>query len=526
MVKASRAKRSGCNVACVQSAYFRSRLEPPNPVSSDPLLQISHLVKDFPGVRALDDVNLELQRGEVLALIGENGAGKSTLINSLGGAIHCDAGEIRIDGNVVELSTPIAARQAGVGIIYQEFNLVPFLTARENIYLGQARQRRGIIDTAAERAGARSLFQRIGMQIDPDAVVSKLSIAEQQAVEIAKALITQVKILVMDEPSATLTPQEVERLFAIVRDLKRQNIGIIYVSHRLDEVLQIADRVFVLRDGKHVGTRRVTDVSRRDLIEMMVGRAIEDEFPKHHHAAGQVRLRVDNLCWGDRVQNVSFVVRAGEVVGLTGLVGAGRTEVAHLISGAEIPDRGAVELDGTALDLKSPRDAIRAGICLLTEDRKGQGLILAHSIQENFGLPNLGSFSQAGWLNYRAESDALSRFVTDLQIKIVSHDRSAGTLSGGNQQKLVMAKWLQRNCAVLLIDEPTRGIDVGAKYEIYLLINQLAAEGKAIVMISSEMSEILGMSDRILVMRQGRIAGEIPVAGETTQQQLMELAAH
>lgn len=490
------------------------------------LLQMRDIEKTFPGVRALGGVDLELRHGEVLALIGENGAGKSTLIKVLGGAHQPNRGSVEIEGQKADLSSPNASQATGVGIIYQEFNLVPHLSARENIFLGRAKSRHGIIDHHAEWTAAEVLFNKLGMAINPDTPVIRLSIAEQQAVEIAKALATDVKILVMDEPSATLTPQEVEKLFAIIRELQSQGIGIIYISHRLDEILEIADRVMVLRDGEHVGTRTIDEIDRRQMIELMVGRTIENEFPKHHHPIGNVRLAVKGLSRGRRVRDVSFEVHAGEVLGITGLVGAGRTEVARLIFGADDPEAGTVYLDGKQLNLESPRDGIRAGIGLLSEDRKGEGLVLGHSVRDNFGLPNLARFSSQGVMRQTAEAEAFESFVQSLQIKIASHEQLAGTLSGGNQQKVVLAKWLQRDCDVILIDEPTRGIDVGAKYEIYLLINELAAAGKAIVMISSELPEILGMSDRILVMRQGCISGEIADVSAATQEQIMELAAH
>ena len=494
----------------------------PNPL----LLQVRGLVKSFPGVQALRGVDLELRRGEVLALLGENGAGKSTLLKTLGGAHRPDAGEIRIEGQEADLSTPSAARRSGVGIIYQEFNLVPFLNVRENLYLGRPRGGSVLIDVGAERAGARALLGKLGVDIDPDIPVRRLSIAEQQIVEIAKALVTQVRILVMDEPTAALSPEEVERLFAIIRDLTAQGVGVIYVSHRLDEVFRIADRVTVLRDGEHVATRPTKELTRKDLIELMVGRSIENEFPPRQPSRGALVLEVEGLSRGDRVRDVSFKVHAGEVLGLTGLVGAGRTELVRLLFGADRADAGRVRLDGRPLDLRGPLDAIRASVCLLTEDRKSQGLSLRHGVRENFGLPNLDRFSRWGVIDGRRETSALQGFVDRMRIRLSGLEQTAGTLSGGNQQKVVLAKWLERDCRVLLIDEPTRGIDVGARYEIYALIRELASRGKAVVMVSSEMTEILGMSDRILVMREGRISVEFEDVAGTTQRQIMEAAAH
>ncbi len=491
----------------------------------NPLLRMTHIAKSFPGIQALQDVSVELFPGEVLALIGENGAGKSTLIKTLGGAIQPDRGEIEIDGSPIRITSPVESQQQGIGIIYQEFNLLPFLTVRENLFLGRAKQSLGVVNARKERIATQELFDRLGADIHPDALVSALSIAEQQLVEIAKALVTDVKIVVMDEPTATLTPREVEQLQDVVRELTSQGIGVIYISHRLNEVLELADRVVVLRDGKVVGEKDIALTNRRQLIEWMVGRKIEDEFPKQHQTLGPTRLSVEGLTWSDKVIDVNFSVRSGEILGITGLMGAGRTELAQLIAGAEIPDAGQLRLEGQLITLRSPRQAIRAGICLLTEDRKNQGLITNHTIQQNFSLPNLDHLSRLGLMNQAMERKSLGNYANSLQIKMVSGAQLAGQLSGGNQQKLVLAKWLQLKCGLMIVDEPTRGIDVGAKYEIYQLMNELVAGGMAIIMISSELPEVLGMADRILVMRQGRIAGEIQSPQSATQQEIMELAA-
>jgi ABC-type sugar transport system ATPase subunit len=480
--------------------------------------------KTFPGVCALRGVDLTLHAGEVLALLGENGAGKSTLIKALSGAELPDAGSICIDGRKVPIHSPVDAQRAGVAVIYQEFNLVPAMRVRENIFLGRERTTAGFLRRRREHARATRLFERIGVRVDPEAVCRHLSVAHQQVVEIAKALSLDARILVMDEPSATLTPQEVERLFAVIRDLKRQGIAVIYITHRLDEIFQIADRVMVLRDGEHIDTRPIGQVDRASLIEMMVGRKLENEFPKARIALGAPRLVVSGLRSGRKVRDVSFCVRRGEVLALTGLVGAGRTETARLIFGADRVDAGTVELDGRMLRIRNPRDAIRSGICLLTEDRKSQGLVAGRSVRENFGLPNLPRLSRLGFVRQRREREALARYVEALRIAIPHQEQVARNLSGGNQQKLVLAKWLERNCEAIIFDEPTRGIDVGAKYEICLLINRLAAQGKAILMISSELPEVLGMSDRILVMHDGRITGEITDVQNATQEQIMDLA--
>ncbi len=482
------------------------------------------IAKGFPGVRALDGVDLDLYSGEVLALLGENGAGKSTLIKVIGGAHLPDEGTIEIDGRIARIETPQDSLRAGIGMIYQEFNLVHGLTARENIFLGQEPSRFGFVPRSEEREKALKLFERIGVEIDPEKPCGELSVAEQQVVEIAKALSQNARIIVMDEPTAALTPREVEGLLRVVRELKSQGIGIIYISHRLDEIDAIADRVTILRDGAHVATRVKSELDRERMIALMVGRSLEKEFPSRESVAGEVRLSVRNLSRGSWVRDVSFDLRAGEIVGLTGLVGAGRTETARLIFGADRMDSGSIELDGKRLSIAGPRDAIRNGICLLTEDRKGQGLVLGQTVQENFGLPNLGDFSGSLLISSSREREAFSGFVDKMRIKISGHSQVAGTLSGGNQQKVVLAKWLQRNAEVIIFDEPTRGIDVGAKFEIYQLIHGLAEEGKAILMISSELPEILGMSDRIIVMNEGRVTGEIEDCTGVSQEDVMKLA--
>ncbi len=490
-----------------------------------PLLEMRGIAKAFPGVQALKNVDLTLNEGEVLALLGENGAGKSTLIKVLSGAHRPDSGTICVKGESVEIRRPMDAERHGIAVIYQEFNLIPALSVVDNVCLGNERRSRGLfIDRAAQVAMVEALLERIGVELDPHALVSTLTVAQQQVVEIVKALSREASILVMDEPSAALSHKEVDRMFAVVDELTSQGMGVIYISHRLEEIDRLADRVSILRDGEHVATEAAKTLERDRLIELMVGRKLENEFPARDTAIGEVRLAVRDLKRNEALDPVSFDVCRGEVLGLTGLVGAGRTELARAIFGADPRVGGEIQLDGKSLKLRSPREAIAAGICLLTEDRKAQGLVLGLSVRENFGLPNLDQFSRGGLINRAQESTAFDQYVDRFSIKIPHAEQGAGLLSGGNQQKVVLAKWLFRNAEVLIFDEPTRGIDVGAKYEIYQLINQLAGEGKAVIVISSELPEVIGMCDRILVMREGAIRGELTDIEGVSQEEILRIA--
>lgn len=488
------------------------------------LLHLNGIDKRFPGVHALKSVDFELRSGECVALLGENGAGKSTLIKVMGGAHQADSGTLSVDGVLQHWDKPTDSLNAGVAIIYQEFNLVPGLSAAENVFLGIEPADFGWVRKSEEKAKVEEVFKRIGAEIKPDALCDSLTVAEKQLVEIAKALVRDARILVMDEPSAALTKKEVEQLYILIDDLKEKGIGVVYVSHRLEEIERVSDRAIIMRDGERVGQLSRDELDRSKIIEMMVGRKLENEFPQVNRTPGAVRLKAKNLNRGRKVRNVSLAVKAGEILALTGLVGAGRTETVRLISGADRCDSGEVELDGKKLKLATPADAIEAGICLLSEDRKDQGLILGQSIKENFGLPNLKKFSSKGWLDSQAEAESFSEYIKKLQIKVSGHRQLASQLSGGNQQKVVLSKWLERNAEILIFDEPTRGIDVGAKFEIYQWMNQLASEGKGIIMISSELPEVLGMSDRILVMKEGELMGELCNSPEVTQETLMNLA--
>ena len=487
-------------------------------------LRLRDIDKHFPGVHALKEVNFELNKGECVALLGENGAGKSTLIKVLGGAHRPDSGEIWLGGKEMFFEKPTDSLAAGIAIIYQEFNLVPGLSVVENIFLGIEPHDYGWVRREDENRTAKGVLQRIGATIGIRKRCDELTVAEKQMVEIAKALIRNAQILVMDEPSAALTNQEVAKLYELVEDLKAQGIGIVYVSHRLEEVERLADRAVVMRDGARVGELDRGELDRKKIIEMMVGRSMDAEFPIEERVVGEVRLRAKNLSCGQKVKEISLEVHAGEILALTGLVGSGRTETVRLLFGADQRDSGIIELDGKELKIENPRDAIDAGICLLTEDRKEQGLVLGLSVKDNFGLPNLKEYSQNGVINQTKELESFNEYVESILIKVSGPTQLAGQLSGGNQQKIVLAKWLEKNAEVLIFDEPTRGIDVGAKYEIYQWMNRLSKQGKGLIMISSELPEVLGMSDRIMVLKEGELMGEVSNGPEITQEKLMAMA--
>ncbi len=497
----------------------------PSSPSVPPLLEMRGIVKTFPGVRALDGVDLKLHAGEVLALMGENGAGKSTLMKVLSGVHQPDSGEILVDGTARHFSRPAESQAAGISIIYQELDLIPQLTVAENLFLGRERTHRfGILDSRDEARETREQLDKLGVELNPAAKVESLTVAEQQFVEIAKALAVDARIVVMDEPTAALSQREVERLFEIIDGLKARGIGVIYISHRMEEVDRVADRVTVLRDGAYIGELEAEELDREAIIQMMVGRSLDAEFPKQPAAIGDVLLEVKNLQRAPKVVNVSFELRRGEVLGLTGLIGAGRTEAARLIFGADRSTGGEIRVAGKKVDIRSPQDAVRHGICLLPEDRKGQGLVLGRSVRENFGLPNLNQLRRGPFIDEALERKKFAQFHESLSIRVPSSETAASSLSGGNQQKIVLAKWLERETEIVIFDEPTRGIDVGTKVEIYQLMNRLAAAGKAILMISSELPEVLGMSDRILVMHEGEIAGEITDPSSATQEDILTLA--
>lgn len=489
-----------------------------------PILRMEGIRKEFPGVVALDGVDLDVRPGEVHVLLGENGAGKSTLVKILSGALAKDAGRVWIDGLEAAIGGPRQARELGVGIIYQELTLIPELSVAENVYLGREPRRFGaVVDRSRMVANTGRILDELGADVRASAPVRTLSLAQRQLVEIAKALSLEPRILVMDEPTSALTTKETKSLFAAIRRLTSRGVAIIYISHRLDEIFEIGDRVTVLRDGSHVSTHAVRNADRRDLVRLMANRELDETISGSVTARGRELLRVENLTRRGVLENVSFSLHAGEIVGIAGLLGAGRTELARVIFGADSPDAGSIFVRGELQNIKSPRDAIRLGIGFLTEDRKAQGLVLGLSVRDNIALPVLRRLSRLGMVR-RTEEDALAdSFVRDLRIRTPSTRQVALHLSGGNQQKVVLAKWLACKVDILFLDEPTRGIDVGAKQDIYALINNLAASGVAIVMISSELPEVVGLSNRVLVMRAGRIVGEFNRA-EATQERLLACA--
>jgi ribose transport system ATP-binding protein len=493
---------------------------------SDLLVEMEGVGKSFPGVRALDDCRFELRAGEVHALVGENGAGKSTLMKILAGVYRRDSGTIRIKGSPVDITSTGAAQRIGISMIHQELNLAPHLTVAQNIYLGREPRSLGfLLDDRALNDRAAELFETLHLNLDPRKRASALAVAQQQMMEIAKALSFNADILIMDEPTAALTDTEIAELFRITRELRGRGVGVVHISHRLQELKQISDRVTVMRDGRYVDTRATADVSIDQIVSMMVGRTIFEVTPEvPEHPSPDVVLEVRNLNRGRVIRDVSFNLHRGEILGIAGLVGAGRTEVARAVFGADPVDSGQIFVNGRKVRIKSPTDAVSHGIGYLSEDRKRYGLALGMNLETNIVLASLRRFlGPLGVVRSALTRVAAERQVQNLAIKTPSLNQLARNLSGGTQQKVVVSKWLTADTEILLFDEPTRGIDVGAKSEIYRLLNDLAHEGKAIVMISSELPEILRMSHRILVMCEGRVTGEL-TAAEATQEKIMTFA--
>jgi ribose transport system ATP-binding protein len=485
------------------------------------LLTVEGVSKAFPGVVALDAVDFDVHAGEIHALVGENGAGKSTLMKVLGGAVAPDRGAVRLDGAPLPTGDPLAVRRRGISIVYQEFTLVPELTVAENVFLGRERAKPFLLRSEMNRE-AQEILDGLGAHVSADAPVRSLTVAQQQMVEIARALVGESKVLILDEPSATLSTPEVERLFAVLRGLRARGLGIVYISHRLEEIFEGADRVTVMRDGRRVTSAPVVGLERSQLIRWMVGRDVTEEFPPRSPAPGSVVLEVAKLSSPHRFSDVSFTIRQGEIVGLAGLVGAGRTSVALALFGA-LAAEGSVRLLGRDVRFDSPTEAIAAGLGYVTEDRKRRGLFPVLGAGANMTVTYLRSFATLGLLSLARENAAAAAAARDFDLRASGLDQKAATLSGGNQQKLLLARYLMRPRTLLILDEPTRGIDVGAKAEIYALMNRLTSQGLAILMISSELPEILGMSDRVVVMHEGRTRGELPRANATPEA-VMELA--
>jgi len=472
--------------------------------NSDIILSIENVNKTFPGVKALSDVSIKVRKGTVHGIVGENGAGKSTLMKILSGIHAKDSGTIEFDGNSIENITPIQSIRLGLSIIYQEFNLVNTLTVGENIFLGRFSEMKGLRNIHHQ---ARLLLDSIGSTINTHSLISDLSAAEMQMVEITKALSYDSKLIIMDEPSSSLTSDELKRLFAIIDDLRNKGVTMIYISHKLDEIFQLCDIVTVMRDGFVVDTKSIGDLTRNDMITMMIGREIENEWPERPRCAGDTILEVKNIRTR-KLKDISFELKKGEILGFVGLVGAGRTEIVRAIYGADRAKALKIVLNDKPLKIKKPADGKRAGIGLLPEDRKLEGLVLPFSVRENIVMSSLDKVSKFGFVNTSLEKDIAERQITALSIKTPSQHTKTASLSGGNQQKCIMGRWLEINPDILILDEPTRGIDVGTKYEIYLLIKKIAEEGGSIIMISSELPEVLAMSNRVLTICDGEITGE------------------
>jgi len=472
-------------------------------------LQMKNITKRFPGVVALDNVNLSVEKGEVHSLCGENGAGKSTLMKVLNGVYKADEGEIFFNEKKVDVRSPHKAQELGLSIIFQELNLVNSLSIAENIFLGRLKKNKfGKILWNEIYHDAAELLGHIGCKSDPKIEVGGLSVSQKQMVEIAKALSFDSKIIIMDEPSATLTEKEVKNLYSIIRELKSKNITVIYISHKMDEIFDLSDKVTVLRDGKAIDTMKISETSREDIINKMVGRDMDHAFPHRAPEDGAPVLKIENLSIEGKLDNINFELKKGEVLSVAGLVGAGRTELLRAIFGADKINSGKFFINGKEIKINSPIDAIGNGIALLNEDRKEEGLVLCFSVAENISAAKLDSITKFGFLQKSTEKNIAKKYVDDLSIKTPDINQKCINLSGGNQQKVALAKWLYSDAEILMLDEPTRGIDVGAKQEIYLIINELVKQGKSIIFVSSEMPEVLALSDRIIVMHQGKIKGE------------------
>ena len=492
--------------------------------SKAPFLEMKGIVKQFPGVLALDEVSLTVCPGEVLALVGENGAGKSTLMKILSGVYRKDAGEILVDGQPTDITGPLHARQLGISIIYQELNVLNNMDIAENIFVGREKKRKnGLVDKKLQHEESRRLLDRVGLQVDTHTRAGRLSTAQKQMVEVAKALSMNARLIIMDEPTSSLTDKETDMLLNIIRHLRADGVAIVFISHRMNEIFEIADRIAVMRDGQMVSVVDAGGATEQSIIAAMVGRHVNNLFAKEEAPIGDIALEVKNLSTKDFLKDISFNVRAGEIVGFAGLVGAGRSEVMRAVFGIDPRTSGEIFIRGKKADIRTTVDALKAGLGFVPEDRKEQGLILKMSVLHNASIAALPSVANGWFLDKKREKSLAAEYIDKLRVKTPSQEQRVMNLSGGNQQKVVIAKWMATNPAVLILDEPTRGIDVGAKKEIHMLMSELVRQGVAIIMISSELPEILGMSDRIYVMHDGRIKGEI-ARSEATQESVMRLA--
>ncbi|MBR5470632.1 MAG: sugar ABC transporter ATP-binding protein [Oscillibacter sp.] len=487
-------------------------------------IEMRGIDKSFGSNQVLKDAGFLLKDGEVHALMGENGAGKSTLMKILTGVYTKDAGTIYVDGQEVSYKNPQEAEKAGIVFIYQELNVLFDLTVEENLFMGKEITKKfGVCDKKAMRAKAQEIMDRMGVKIPVNAVMSDLSVGQQQMVEICKALMVDAKVIIMDEPTAALTQSETEALFEVMNALRKKGVSIVYISHRMEEIFELCDRITILRDGQYIGTRNICDITMDDVVQMMIGREIGERFPKRESSIGEEVLRVEGLSHEKLFRDVNFSVRAGEVLGVSGLMGAGRTEIMQAIFGNLPVVSGKIFIEGKEVSIKNPRQAIAAGIGFITEDRKTEGLLLEKSIAENIELANLNKVSKRSVLSRKQGAELVKRGIEEFRIKCFGPEHECGNLSGGNQQKVVLAKWIYTDPKILILDEPTRGVDIGAKKEIYNVINEMAAKGVAVIMVSSELPEVLGMSDRIMVVHEGHITGIIDAEG-ADQAKVMTLA--
>ena len=500
-------------------------------MTGDISLKMNQICKSHPGVQALNHVDFELRKGEVHALLGENGAGKSTLCKIIAGAQPMDSGEYYLFGERIEQLSPLEAKEKGIAMVYQEFNLVPYLKIYENLFLGKEMMRGLNTDKKAMIKKTKEVFGRFGIEINPEVRVCDLSNAYKQLVEIVKAILEDAKILCMDEPTAPLTTREVTILFELIESLKKEGVSIIYISHRLEELFKVSDRITVMRDGQYIKTIPTSETNKDELVKLMVGRELSDEYPRRNIEIGEEVLKVEHLSTENTgISDISFSLKKGEILGFAGLVGAGRTEVMRALFGIDKKSAGDIYRNGKRIEIKEPMDAIRNGISLVPEDRKGQGVSLTLPIRENISLVKLKALERLLSIDRKKEKKLAEEYIEALSIKTPGMEQLVKNLSGGNQQKVAIAKWLAMDSDIIILDEPTRGIDVGAKYEIYLLMNELVEKGKSLIMISSEMPELIGMSDRIMVMHQGRLTGKLEaeeIAGnKEIQQTVLEMASN